>query len=110
MVRFDTLNKKPKVYSVAVVFAVALAAVIVIRFTAGNDAFWLANAVLAAAFLAVIILLVRAFLRQLRYNPYSYNTIYYSGFAIFLCSALFAHVRTAAACTATGASNCPIPT
>ncbi len=32
----------------------------------------------------VEILLVSALLKQMQYNPYSYNTIYYSGFALFI--------------------------
>ena len=34
--------------------------------------------------LAVLGMLIRAFFRQLRYDPYSYNTIYYSGFTILM--------------------------
>ena len=42
--------------------------------------------------LVVICMLVNAFFRQLRYNPYSYNTIYYSGFALFVLSVFITNV------------------
>ena len=45
---------------------------------------------------AVIGLLQRALFKQLRYNPYSYNTIYYIGFSLFLLSVLIAQIISAA--------------
>ncbi len=95
MIRFDTLDKKPKVYSVAVAAAITLALLLLIQFRFGAAGFQMSNNVLTVFFLIAILLFIRAFFRQLRYNPYSYNTIYYSGFAIFLCSALYNHVRVA---------------
>ncbi len=41
--------------------------------------------------LGAIVLLLRAFREQIRYNPYSYNTIFYIGFAIFALSVLISH-------------------
>ena len=35
-------------------------------------------------FLLASIQLIIAFFRQLQYNPYSYNTVFYFGFALFL--------------------------
>lgn len=49
--------------------------------------------ILAAFFLVTIFLLLKAFREQLRYNPYSYNTVYYMGFALFLVSVLMDHTR-----------------
>lgn len=43
-------------------------------------------------YLGALILLAAAFVGQLQYNPYSYNTIYYSGFALFDLSVLIAHL------------------
>ena len=37
----------------------------------------------AVYLLIVLAMLIRAFFHQLQYNPYSYNTIYYAGFALF---------------------------
>ena len=84
MIRFDTLDKKPKIYNVAVASAAAVVLLIITAFAGGSDSFWLSNLILAVYFLVVIVMLVRAFFLQLRYNPYSYNTIYYSGFSLLL--------------------------
>ncbi len=90
--RFDTLDKKPKLYNVLILTAVfALIEGILLAV----DAKKLSVPICAASLLylvAVIVLLVRAFVRQLRYNPYSYNTIYYIGFALFLVSMVITHV------------------
>ena len=84
MIKFDTLDKKPKIFNVAVASAAALVLLAITAFAAGGDSFWLSNMILAVYFLVVIGMLVRAFFLQLRYNPYSYNTIYYSGFSLLL--------------------------
>ena len=79
----DTLDKKPKVYSIAVL-AAATAAVLALLFGFGGEReIPLSCLVLAAFFLTVTALLVRAFFLQIRYNLYSYNTIIYFGFALF---------------------------
>ena len=49
---------------------------------------WLENDCL----LADIVLLLRAFCLQLRYNPYSYNTIIYMGFSLFLTAVLLMQI------------------
>ena len=91
-VRFDTLNKKPKLYDVLIVGAVVLVAVIVLS-VIGKGGYTLPAALLLDAFfIYAIVRLVIAFIGQLRYNPYSYNTIYYAGFALFLMSVLITFV------------------
>jgi uncharacterized SAM-binding protein YcdF (DUF218 family) len=42
--------------------------------------------------MAVIVMLVDAFFKQIQYNLYSYNTIYYMGFALFVLVLLIFHV------------------
>jgi uncharacterized SAM-binding protein YcdF (DUF218 family) len=86
-IRFDTLDKKPKVYNIAVLSVLAVIAMLIVsRF----DGLRMIGPILVATiYIAlVIICLVRAFFLQLRYNPYSYNTIYYSGFTVFLLTVL----------------------
>ncbi|MBQ6263240.1 MAG: YdcF family protein [Clostridia bacterium] len=90
--RFDTLDKKPKVWNIAVLTAVVAAAVAALVFLGGDKYALAACAVVTVYLAAVIFLLIRAFLRQLRYNLYSYNTIFYIGFAIFTYSILITHV------------------
>ena len=81
--RVDTLNKKPKVYNIAALSA-CMAAALVLLFTLGGEREIPLSCLLLAAFFAVVTaLLIRAFFLQIRYNPYSYNTVIYFGFALF---------------------------
>ena len=83
MFRFDTRDKKPKVYDIAVISVITF---IIEAFLLHDDVPEKipAAAVVAVVYLvAVLVMLVIAFFRQIQYNPYSYNTIYYAGFALF---------------------------
>ena len=90
--RFNTREKKPHIWSIAVLAAITAAMVIALA-AAGEEK----NAVsicvvLDIFFFAAILLFLRAFFAQIGYNPYSYNTIYYIGFSFFLLSVLITHV------------------
>ncbi|MBQ7646615.1 MAG: YdcF family protein [Clostridia bacterium] len=93
MIKFDTLDKKPKLWNLAVLTAVFAA--IIIPFAVSKEQ----NLALAACvlqcifFLIVPVLLFRAFVRQLRYNPYSYNTVFYFGFSVFSIFVLIAQIK-----------------
>ncbi len=74
--KFNTRYKKPHIWSVAVL-AVIVAVLIAAMTATGADNHALpVTIILDIFFLAVIVLLVRAFFAQLEYNPYSYNIIY----------------------------------
>ena len=89
---FDTSYKKPKLFDVLAAGAVTLAAVVAF-YAAGHGAYALPSALLIDCFIVyAIVRLVVAFTGQLRYNPYSYNTIYYLGFALFSLSVLITNV------------------
>ena len=81
-IEFDTLDKKPNLYSVLWI-TLALAVVVVLDL-AGLLPQFLVSTILVTYYAAVAFLLIRAFKDQLRYNPYSYNTIYYIGFALYV--------------------------
>ena len=83
MMKLDTLDKKPKVYHIAVLAAVTLAVLALLLAFGGEKEIRFSCMVLSAFFLAVTALLLRAFVLQIRYNLYSYNTIIYLGFALF---------------------------
>ena len=90
-IRFDTRGKKPKVWSIAILSAVMLAGVLILLGLGGQEAYLMAD-LLAALYCAVtVVLLLDAWFKQLGYNPYSYNTIYYLGFALFVFSILCTH-------------------
>ena len=58
-----------------------------------READWLpwANAVLTAYFAVLSLLLLRAFRRQVGECPYSYNAIFFAGFALFILSLALTH-------------------
>ena len=92
MIRFDTRDKKPKLYDLLGVTAAAaalLALFLLVDTPAGSAA---VCTILGLYYLAVIVRLLTAFQGQIRYNPYSYNTIYYSGFALFVLFVLIEHI------------------
>ena len=90
--RFNTRDKKPKVWNIAALAAVAAAAAAALAVTGSEQHALAICMIMDAFFLSAIVLLVRAFFAQLGYNPYSYNTIYYLGFSVFLLSVLITHI------------------
>ena len=80
---FDTLDKKPKLYHIAVL-SVAVFIIVFLLLEKGMEHIVTVNLILGLYYLSVIVLLVHAFIGQLRYNPYSYNTILYFGYALFV--------------------------
>ncbi len=82
--KFDTRDKKPKLYNLLIqALAVGLILFLLIRRDAERHAV-LISALIGIYLLAALIQLIAAFFKQIQYNPYSYNTIYYMGFALFL--------------------------
>ena len=90
--QFDTLSKKPKLYHLLVlaVLTAAVAAALILSKTEKHV--FLVVSILCGFFLIAFVLLVRALILQIRYNPYSYNTIFYTGFAMFDLFVLAAHL------------------
>ena len=82
---FDTRDKKPKIWNVALLSAAAVIAVAVLAALDGHRYIRTVSVIMDVYFAAVIVMLLTAFFRQLQYNPYSYNVIYYLGFSLFLC-------------------------
>ncbi len=91
-IKFDTRNKKPALWNIAVLTVIAAAAAVILMRNEGEGNALYLSILLDLYFFTVIILLVSAFFKQLQYNPYSYNTIYYTGFALFLLSVLTTHI------------------
>ena len=90
--QFDTRNKKPKLWNIATVSCVT-AAVIGFLVYQGPDRYAaVISGISDLYYLIVMVLLFLAFIKQLQYNPYSYNTIYYMGFLIFVLSVFITNV------------------
>ena len=84
MLKFDTRNRKPKLWNV-LIQALCVGGILALMILDGAHKHTLLISVLLDVFfLAVVIQLVVAFFKQIQYNPYSYNTISYMGFALFL--------------------------
>ena len=71
---------------IAVLSAAAAAAVVLLERLGGNGRLLWENLILTVCFILSDWLLWRAFRKQVRVNLYSYNTIFYFGFALFILS------------------------
>lgn len=88
---FDTRDKKPKLYVLAALTALWAAIVVVLILTDRERSappVFISTAIYA---LCAVVALLWAFREQIRYNPYSYNTIFYAGFALFALSVAITH-------------------
>ena len=89
---FDTLDKKPKLYNVLIASVILILAIVILQILRPDNLGLISGIALIIYLILVIIFLVRAFFRQLRYNPYSYNTIIYFGFSLYLLTVLITQV------------------
>ena len=88
MWKFDTRKKKPKLWNVLIqLFFVGGILLAMILDDAHRHTLAI-SLLLDVYILAVIVQIMAAFFGQLRYNPYSYNTIYYMGFSLFFLAVL----------------------
>ena len=82
----ETPKKKPALYNILIWLAIlAILLAVFIIFGTEQNAVYICGS-LSVFFMAVLAELIITFFKQLRYNPYSYNTIYYMGFALFILS------------------------
>ena len=88
ILQFDTRNKKPKLFHLLLLAVLAGAAVVLLSLEGTERRAVPICGVTAAFCLVTLFELLRTWREQLRYNPYSYNTIYYMGFALFDLSVL----------------------
>ena len=91
--KFDTRNKKPTLYNLLIqVLFVLLIVLLLVRKDAARYAA-LTSALIGIFLLAAVGQLITAFFKQIQYNPYSYNTIYYMGFSLFLLAVAMMQLR-----------------
>jgi len=79
--KVDTRDKKPKPYAL-IPLTISAVIIILLHCRKSSGAIPVTLTLIGYAFLTVLVLLW-AFHEQIRYNPYSYNTIIYFGFALF---------------------------
>ena len=82
----EKTGRKPNIYSLAVLTAITLLILVILAVRGRESGLRWANVVLTGYFGGSVACLLAAFRKQLRYNMYSYNTILYMGFALFLLS------------------------
>ena len=92
VLEFDTRDKKPKLWALIPVTAVVLAAVIYLARTNVEAHTLTIGVILSLYYAGLLIYLIVSFVRQVNYNPYSYNTIYYMGFSFFIFTVLISHI------------------
>ena len=93
-----TREKKPTLYGLLAISLAAAAVVgLMLVFMPGWGIYGVSNiAVFTAFYFAVaLVMLIIALKRQIEYNPYSYNTIYYFGFSLFVLAVLITHIVAA---------------
>ena len=91
--KFDTRNKKPTLYNLLIqVLFVLLIIFLLVQRDAARYAV-LTSALIGIFLLAAVGQLITAFFKQIQYNPYSYNTIYYMGFSLFLLAVAVMQLR-----------------
>ena len=83
-IRFDTRNVKPKVWNILAVCVLSALVIAGLSFSHFSRRVLAVDLCLMATYAIILVLLWDALRKQLEYNPYSYNTIYYSGFGIFV--------------------------
>lgn len=89
---FDTRDKKPKLYPLLAITFAAAAVIALLAAAKPNGSAGFICLTVAVYCLVAAAELLYTFREQMRYNLYSYNTIFYFGFAVF---ALFACVSMA---------------
>ncbi|MBO4327444.1 MAG: YdcF family protein [Clostridia bacterium] len=93
-----TRKKKPALYGFLVFSIVVVAAVAVlfgVTQTTGFNGLPYITLIMPAYFAITLAVLIAALIKQLQYNPYSYNTIYYFGFSLLVSTVLVTHIVTA---------------
>ena len=91
--KFDTRSKKPKLYNLLIqaLFVLLIVSLLVQKDAERHAA--LISALIGLFLLAAVGQLIAAFFKQIQYNPYSYNTIYYMGFSLFLLAVAVMQLR-----------------
>ena len=93
MIRFDTRDTKPKLYNIAILTVITALIITILALIDKEGTKIIVSSLLIAYCVVVIYMLQHAFAEQLRYNPYSYNTIYYFGFSLFIAFILLIYVE-----------------
>lgn len=95
MIQFDTRDKKPKLYLLAAITAVFMAVAALMVTKSKGDSTLPVSILCCIYFAAALVMLISAYVKQVQYNPYSYNTIIYNGFSLVFLALLIISVSNA---------------
>ncbi len=90
--RLDLRNQQPHVRNIVILLVITLTVIATLMMSGAEQHALVICVVLDIFFASVIGVLMEVLVQQIRYNPYSYNTIYYIGFSLFLLSVLVTHI------------------
>ncbi len=82
--KFNTSNKKPNTVNIAILSVIAAVLILILILTDYQKHVIYISLVCDVYFALVAFFMLRAFVVQIHYNPYSYNSIYYIGFGLFM--------------------------
>jgi len=88
MFRFNTRKKKPKLYHELIILGIAVILIILASLFGGAYSIRITMVIESVFFAVTTFVFFDAFRKQVQYNPYSYNTIFYFGFGLFLLSVM----------------------
>ena len=92
---FYTRDTKPTPRPLLILSA-ATAGIVAVLMATGAEKHAAAICMMVAIYaLSMVLALFAAFRQQIQYNPYSYNTIFFAGFALFALSVTLTHMMTA---------------
>ncbi|MBR5931184.1 MAG: YdcF family protein [Lachnospiraceae bacterium] len=91
-IRFNSRDKKPKVWNIAILSIIAVILVAILARDPDHIPLLTLNIIIVIHLILTLVFLIIAFFHQLQYNPYSYNSIYYAGFTLFLLTVLITHI------------------
>ena len=90
--RFNSRDKKPTVWNIAILSFLVVILVTILARDPDHLPLLTLSIIIVIYLILTLVFLIIAFFRQLQYNPYSYNSIYYAGFALFLFTILITHI------------------
>jgi uncharacterized SAM-binding protein YcdF (DUF218 family) len=93
--RLDIRDKKPDLYGLLIFSAAVMLAEALVIWKGGEHKHLITCIMTAVYSLIAVIVLLATWKAQIEYNLYSYNTIFYFGFALFGLSVLITHVTLA---------------
>ena len=90
--KINAKEERPKIHFLVILTVIAAALILYLIFRAREAHPIAVCSITIAYFSAVVISLVAAFFRQIRFSLYSYNTVFYMGFSLFMLSVVITFV------------------